>query len=157
LIELAGRLKEYRNIGIVVCFSKLNDEDEKYLEYLKKKAGELGISSKAFFWIKERPFYPILRFADIFLRPTNTDGDAISVREALYLGVPVVASDVVERPHETLIFKNRNIDDLEEKVRTVIENIGQNRTMPRECVCRRKGGDIDAYLEFIKNQFGGDS
>ena len=41
----------------------------------------------------------MLRLTDVLLKPTNTDGDAISVREALYLGVPVVASDVVERPY----------------------------------------------------------
>lgn len=33
-----------------------------------------------------------------FLRPTATDGDSVSVREALLLGVPVVASDAVPRP-----------------------------------------------------------
>jgi glycosyltransferase involved in cell wall biosynthesis len=38
------------------------------------------------------------------LRPTATDGDAVSVREALHLGVPVVASDVVERPTGARVF-----------------------------------------------------
>lgn len=33
-----------------------------------------------------------------FLRPTATDGDSVSIREALLLGVPVVASDAVPRP-----------------------------------------------------------
>ena len=51
------------------------------------------------FHVKEGPFIPVLRLTDVLLKPTNTDGDAISVREALYLGVPVVASDVVERPY----------------------------------------------------------
>ena len=36
--------------------------------------------------------------ADVFVRPTLADGDAISVREALALGRPVVASQVGARP-----------------------------------------------------------
>ncbi|MEK6630448.1 MAG: glycosyltransferase, partial [Acidobacteriota bacterium] len=33
----------------------------------------------------------VIRSADVFVRPTLADGDAISVREALVMGVPCVA------------------------------------------------------------------
>lgn len=36
--------------------------------------------------------------ADVFLRTTQYDGDSISVREALHLGVPVIATDNGMRP-----------------------------------------------------------
>jgi glycogen synthase len=42
--------------------------------------------------------------SDVFVRPTLADGDAISVREALALGVRTVASDVASRPAGTHIF-----------------------------------------------------
>lgn len=42
--------------------------------------------------------------ADVFVRPTLADGDAISVREALALGRPVVASAVGARPPEATLF-----------------------------------------------------
>jgi glycosyltransferase involved in cell wall biosynthesis len=45
-----------------------------------------------------QPLEPALRLAAVYLRPTLTDGDAVSVREALAAGVPVLASDVVTRP-----------------------------------------------------------
>jgi glycogen synthase len=45
-----------------------------------------------------QPLVPALRLGAIFLRPTLTDGDAVSIREALAAGVPVLASDVVRRP-----------------------------------------------------------
>jgi len=41
---------------------------------------------------------PAFRPGAVYLRPTRTDGDAVSIREALDCGVPVVASDVVTRP-----------------------------------------------------------
>jgi glycosyltransferase involved in cell wall biosynthesis len=49
---------------------------------------------------------------DAFIRPTTHDGDSISVREALTLGVPCVASDVCSRPHGTYTFQAGNAEDL---------------------------------------------
>jgi glycosyltransferase involved in cell wall biosynthesis len=47
----------------------------------------------------------LLTCVDAFVRPTTADGDAISVREALTLGIPCVASDVSLRPRGTHLFK----------------------------------------------------
>ena len=55
---------------------------------------------------------PALARSSVLLRPTNTDGDAVSVREALWLGVPVIASDVVERPAGTELFRTRDAESL---------------------------------------------
>lgn len=41
----------------------------------------------------------------ILLRTTTTDGDSLSVREAIELGVPVIASDVVPRPVGTQLYQ----------------------------------------------------
>ena len=46
----------------------------------------------------------VVAAADLFVRPTLADGDAISVREALALGRPVVASAVGARPPEAALF-----------------------------------------------------
>ncbi|NMO16705.1 glycosyltransferase family 4 protein [Pyxidicoccus fallax] len=50
--------------------------------------------------------------SDAFLRPTTHDGDSISVREALALGVPCVASDVCARPEGTRVFAAGDAEDL---------------------------------------------
>lgn len=54
----------------------------------------------------------LMERSDLFVRPTLFDGDAISVREALALGVPTVASDVGFRPPGTRRFKPGDIADL---------------------------------------------
>jgi glycosyltransferase involved in cell wall biosynthesis len=45
-----------------------------------------------------KPLLPAFRENVVFVRPTRSEGDAVSVREAQRAGVPVVASDVVPRP-----------------------------------------------------------
>lgn len=56
-----------------------------------------------------------------FVRPTFKDGDSISVREALALGLPVVASDVGFRPHGTILFKAGDVNGLVEAAAGVFQ------------------------------------
>ena len=53
------------------------------------------------------------------LRTTNTDGDAISIRESLYFDKPVLASDIVSRPDGVAVFKTRNINDLVRMIKEI--------------------------------------
>jgi len=48
----------------------------------------------------------------VFLRPTFYEGDSVSLREALALGLPVIASDTGFRPNEVRRFKMGNCKDL---------------------------------------------
>jgi glycosyltransferase involved in cell wall biosynthesis len=48
--------------------------------------------------VSGEPLTPALAFAAVYLRPTLTDGDAVSVREAIAAQAPVLASDVAVRP-----------------------------------------------------------
>jgi glycosyltransferase involved in cell wall biosynthesis len=59
---------------------------------------------------------------DAFIRPTTHDGDAISVREALALGVPCVASDVCARPHGAYTFRAGDAADLAARVHHALEH-----------------------------------
>lgn len=56
--------------------------------------------------------WPIVRRAHLFVRPTLSDGESISVQEALYFGTPVVASDAVERPAGVHLYKTGDRADL---------------------------------------------
>jgi len=70
-----------------------------------------------------------------FVRPTRADGDSIAVREALALGVPVVASDVCDRPAGTVLFRSGDAADLA----VVIEN-SIHRKSRGAVRCRPDGG-----------------
>jgi glycosyltransferase involved in cell wall biosynthesis len=47
----------------------------------------------------------LVQASEVFVRPTLTDGDALSVREALSLGVRTVASDAAPRPPGVRLFR----------------------------------------------------
>jgi glycosyltransferase involved in cell wall biosynthesis len=59
--------------------------------------------------------------SSVFVRPTFRDGDSISVREALALGLHVVASDVGVRPSGTIVFAAGNVDELVEALIKVFQ------------------------------------
>lgn len=77
--------------------------------------------------------------SNVFVRATLGDGDAVSVREALSLGVPVVASDVGTRPAGTLLFKAGDMEDLIEKIEAALEE-------PRRAHARWQSDGLDKLL-----------
>jgi glycosyltransferase involved in cell wall biosynthesis len=121
LVELAGRLKpDYPDVGVIVCFSDHSAAEQAYVDRLQQRAAELGVAENILFNTRSGVFVPVLAAGDVFVRPTNTDGDAISVREALYLGVPTVASDAVTRPEGAMLFRARDLDGFERCVREAL-------------------------------------
>ena len=56
--------------------------------------------------------WPLLKYRPICLRLTPTDGDSVTVREALHFGAPVIASDSIIRPAGCYLYKYGNIDSL---------------------------------------------
>ena len=64
----------------------------------------------------------VIRASDVFVRPTSADGDSVSVREALALGVPVVATDAALRPPGTIVCRAGSAEDLARKVEWALEN-----------------------------------
>lgn len=58
----------------------------------------------------------------VFVRPTDFDGDASSIREALALGVPVVASDTDFRPDGVARFRRGDVADLTDKIAGVLRD-----------------------------------
>jgi glycogen(starch) synthase len=58
----------------------------------------------------------LMSVSDVFVRPTLEDGDSTSVREALSLGVPVVASRIGTRPAGAILFQPGNVGEMLSKV-----------------------------------------
>ncbi|MGH9515741.1 MAG: glycosyltransferase family 4 protein [Terriglobales bacterium] len=63
-----------------------------------------------------------MQSSDIMLRTTWYDGDAISVREALHFGVPVIASDNGMRPEGTNLIPVRDLQALVAMVEKILKS-----------------------------------
>jgi glycogen(starch) synthase len=68
----------------------------------------------------------LMSVSDVFLRPTLEDGDSISVREALSLGLPVVASRVGTRPSGAILFHTGDVDEMLAKIELALECNGSS-------------------------------
>jgi len=121
-VELCANLKSvYPQIGLVFCLPNIGDYD--YFSKMKQEIRDKNIENNFLFITQPlEEVYPIWQKSDIFVRPTVSDGDAVSLREALYLKTPSVASDVVPRPEGTVLFKNRNTEDFVAHVKMVWDN-----------------------------------
>jgi len=121
-IELCANLKSsYPQIGFVFCLPDIGDYD--YFSKMKQRIAEKNIENNFLFITQPLDeVYPIWQESDIFVRPTVTDGDALSIREALYFKTPVVTSDACPRPKGVILFNNRDIDSLTNNVEKVLGN-----------------------------------
>jgi hypothetical protein len=103
-----------------------------------------------FFLFHEKiSFVKLIQACDIVIRPTNTDGDALTIREGLFLGKQVLASDVVERPSGTLLFKTRNQADLENKLETMLLAKQQTTNGIYQNKNQHTNDDLSFYYQLI--------
>lgn len=122
-IELTAKLKNvYPNLGFVFALAneKVNTE---YIDKMRLRIKELNLEENFYFLTGQKELWPIFKKASLMIRPTNTDGYSISIAEALYFGCPAIASDVCDRPTGTILFKNRNLDDLYDKTKRVLDTM----------------------------------
>ena len=97
------------------------------VEKYKRKIAEYHLEKNILIWEESLSFVRLILESDLVLRATNTDGDALSLREALFFEKTVIASDVVDRPAGTVLFRNRDANDLAKKIEENVNNIGVER------------------------------
>ena len=109
---LHGLAKRYPSLGCVVMGS---GEERGDAERLLR---ESGLEDRVLLIgdVDHAQCLAFMAASDVFLRTTRQDGDSISVREALSLGLPVVASRVGARPDGVTLFAPGNAEDLMSKV-----------------------------------------
>jgi glycosyltransferase involved in cell wall biosynthesis len=107
LVNKKGK-KEICMIFVVSSLSNKNTAFEKYQRVINEKK-----LTEYFLLVNQSmSFVSLIQDCDIVIRPTCTDGDALTIREAQHIGKRIIASDVVERPTGTILFKTRNFHDL---------------------------------------------
>jgi len=77
-------------------------------EHFQGVIRERGLERDILLVHRPMPFAGLLRRCDLSVRATNTDGDALSIRESLSYGKRTLASDCIVRPAGVELFETRN-------------------------------------------------
>lgn len=115
-IDVAKRLV-IKNIPFFLIF--VVSSIEKNADYFYKSFNqikELDLDNHFLLTNEKLSFVKLMQLGDVVLRPTNTDGDSLTVREAIFFNKLVLASDIVERPQGVFLFRTRDVDDFETKL-----------------------------------------
>ena len=102
LVLSVGELNENKNQQVIIrALAQLNDPEIHYLlcgkgdkrEYLEHLAKELGIGDRVHFLGYRKDVVDICAQADLFAHPARREGLGLAPLEAMYCGLPLVASD----------------------------------------------------------------
>jgi glycosyltransferase involved in cell wall biosynthesis len=124
LVEAIGRLRESRtSIGCIVMGGS---DDRTAAERLLR---ERGLEQNVLLLgdIDHEACLAVMAASDVFVRATLEDGDSISVREALSLGTPVVASRVGTRPVGAMLFEPGDATELAARIELALAGGNEGR------------------------------
>jgi len=115
-IELAQLFKKNKlPFLIVFVIGTVQGNDKIYKNSMKKIKNH---NLAKYIWVIpfSVSFVRLIMESSLVLRPTLTDGDALTVREALALKKHVIASDIITRPKGTITYKIGDVLDLYTKI-----------------------------------------
>lgn len=158
----SGYLVDYYNHDVLIeCISELNpiqyqfvfcfygDIDPPTQARIMQRIEQFN-NVLVFYNLAPEVFASIVQSSDIYVRTPLSDGDAITVREALFFGKTVFASDCVNRPEGVMLFSASDALSLlslfrkhEQKTlpavtATVTSNVDRVYTIYEEIVQRRE-------------------
>jgi glycogen(starch) synthase len=122
---LAAIRHEYPDAGLVIIGSGSLERELRQLISDDPSGGHILLCGD----VPHPATVKVISRSDAFLRTTLYDGDSISVREALQLGVPVIASDNGMRPAGVHLIPPANLEALSAAVRSVL-HAPTGRTAP---------------------------
>lgn len=87
-------------------------------------------------------FTDLLQKVELYIRPTNFDGNSVATLEALSFDVPVLASDSVERDSMVTVYKNNDDDDF---LRLLDECLKKRKSETKHSL-----PSVDDYIKFCE-------
>jgi len=115
-----AREREDLRLALFIARRPSQRKARRHLERLEQRLAQAGVSERVRI-VYELPLRPAFRRNTIFIRPTRAEGDAVSVREAQWAGIPVVASDVIVRPLGVRTFPVGSTADLCAALESVLD------------------------------------
>mgnify|MGYP002083632211 CR=1 FL=1 len=116
-------LEKFPNAGLMIIGSGSLENQLKEAIASKSYADKICLAND----VNHKITLHLINNCDILLRTTKFDGDAISVREALHLETPVIATDNGMRPEGVRLIPKQN----QEKLIEAIYEVGEKEKPPK--------------------------
>ena len=123
---LLDLLESLPHVKLVYYAYRITFSEDKQQELAREIAAR-GLKDRYLLYSSNSDLLPAMRHCDLLVRPTRSDGDANSVREALHFGLPVVASDCVARPSGVVTFRAGDREGLRSAVEGVLCDLKRYR------------------------------
>ena len=146
LIAVARTIKREKRQYIIIFVVASMDEKLNLFDYYSQLINEEDLNEVIALISYPISFVRLMLECDLVIRATNTDGDALTIREAIYFKRNIIASDVVKRPDGTILFENRNSQDLFSKIKEVLEKNEKKLSPPNINITNR-----DALMELYNS------
>lgn len=127
LIDLLECLPQVRLVYFAYRITLGEDKQQQLAREIRRRRME----RRYLLFRSDIELFPVMNHFDLLVRPTLSDGDANSVREALHAGLPVVASDCVKRPEGVVTFHTGDLVALKDAVTEVLNNLEEHRARVR--------------------------
>lgn len=115
---VAGAIRTFPRLGLIVVGAS---QDAESMTALLRSAG-LANQALHLPTVEHAMFLALLRRASVYLRSGRTEGSSSSIREALALGVPVVANEVVGQPEGVVTYPWADTAAMTDRLVAVLQN-----------------------------------
>jgi len=132
--------------ALVIAFKSDNSAYNNEITHL---VGSSNIQDSVLFPAPFPQIAEAMRQSDVLVRPTLSDGDSIVVREALTLGLPVIASDVGYRPEGVRLFRSEDHEDLARVIEDSIHNPTTNSIDTADTEAETLAQYLEAYRQAL--------
>jgi glycosyltransferase involved in cell wall biosynthesis len=117
---IKGLHKQMPKIGVCTVISGTRCSEHR--QHILKIRTESDLENNWLILESALPASALFKRCNLFIRPTLTDGDSLSIRECLSAGVPVVASDAASRPEACFLYPVGNVDCMLKTIKHVLES-----------------------------------
>ncbi|MEN8182354.1 MAG: glycosyltransferase, partial [Myxococcota bacterium] len=153
-LDLVERLRDrHPRLGCLWSLIEIVGSSPEYADQLRAEVARRGLGASWLFTPPQKIFYPVYELVDLLVRPTLSDGDALSIREALSLGLPVLASDSAPRPEETIVFRSRDQENYEQRARQTLQQLESVR---QRLAHRPADSAVQAEVDLLRVALEGD-
>ena len=123
---------------------------------LKKEAesSDLRYSIRFFGNVPHEQICDFYKMSDIFIIPSYMEARPLSLSEAKFHGIAIIGSDIItiknliKNKKNGLLFKSRNINDLKDKIKTLIENKKLRKELGKEA--EKTYNESYSYNEMVR-------